>query len=83
MSAPFSSRWVAKEWRRLWHEAGFASPAARTARFTAFCTEDSERWCRRRAPERGSREGFAAGNTYCHPHSRAAFGYFLARAPGR
>ena len=24
-----------------------------------------------------------AGNTYCQPHSRAAFGYFRSKAPGK
>src|SRR6266849_9676596 len=31
-------------------------------------------------PERGSVESFAAGNTNCHPHSFAAWGYFRANA---
>ncbi len=31
-SAPFSSRWVAKEWRRVWGEISFAIPAI----FTRF-----------------------------------------------
>ena len=35
MSYPFSSRWVANEWRKLWHPAGFVMPAARTALRTA------------------------------------------------
>jgi hypothetical protein len=28
-------RWVANEWRKVWHVAGLLIPAARTASFTA------------------------------------------------
>ncbi len=28
-------------------------------------------------------ERWVAGNTYCHPHSRFAFGYFFSNAKGR
>jgi hypothetical protein len=36
MSYPSSSRWVANEWRKLWHVARLARPTARTACFAAL-----------------------------------------------
>jgi len=33
---PGSSKWVAKEWRKVWQLACFVTPASATARFTAF-----------------------------------------------
>jgi integrase len=50
ISWPSSSRWVANECRKVWHVAGLAIPALRTASFTARWRTDSWRWWRRRWP---------------------------------
>ena len=39
MSTPCSSRWVAKQWRRVWTVTDLSSPAASTAWQQARCTE--------------------------------------------
>ena len=83
MSAPRSSMCVAKLWRRTCGLTGRTTPAALAARRTAFWTPLGPRWWRRTAPERGSTDGRRAANTYRHPYSVAAFGYFRASAPGR
>lgn len=67
----------------MWQLPPLGIFASRTATDTAFWTADSEWWCRRTSPERGSVETFDAGNTYCHPQLRSALGYFRARASGR
>src|SRR5437773_5951560 len=82
MSWLSSSRWVAKECRRVWHVASLAIPAPRTASFTARWRTDSWRWWRRRWPVRPSIYRRVAGKIHCHPQSRPAFGYLRGSAPG-
>ena len=63
--------------------ARFVNPAARTAAVTALATALSCAWCRRTAPDRGSTDSFADGNTYCQRNSAAAAGNLRSRAWGR
>jgi hypothetical protein len=54
----------------------------RVATVTARCIAFSCRWKRNGAPYFGSLHIRLAGNTTCHNHSAAAFGYFRLRASG-
>lgn len=50
MSCPRSSRWMEKECQKVWQLATLLTPAADTARLTAFCTTLGSRgwrpsWC--------------------------------------
>src|SRR4030042_5932163 len=83
MLTPFIRRWVAKLWRRVWTVACFTMPASLTAFPMALWMPLSLIWWRLTLPLRGSTDRLADGKTYCHFHSFAAFGYFLARAVGR
>ena len=51
------------------------APAFTRAVLIARCSTASSTWCRRTIPLRGSTDGAAAGNRYCQPSSRPAFGY--------
>src|SRR5512134_3883259 len=66
MSAPDSSRCVAKQWRSVWHPTGFAMSAQRAAARTALWRALSCMWCRRALPVPGSTQRREAGKTYCH-----------------
>ncbi len=57
-------------------------PALRSAFCKARCIIFSPKWCLCFLPLRGSIEKSSAENTYCHPHSLAAWGYFFSRAFG-
>jgi hypothetical protein len=78
---PASTRCVANECRNTCGVAGLAIPARRAASFMARCTAEGCKWCRR-PPPAGTPYRRRAGNTHCHPHSRATPGYLRTSAPG-
>jgi len=67
MSWPRSSKWVAKEWRKVRQLAAFVTLASVTARFTAFCATLGSRWCLHWLPDSHSRQRLCWGNTDWSP----------------
>jgi len=80
---PFSSRWVAKLYRKVWLLTGLwklaCLAALRIARWIFF----SSRWCRLILPLRGSVDRLLDGKTYCQVNSRLALGYLRSSAKGK
>lgn len=82
ISMPRCSKWVAKLCREVYALIRLVSPALCAATLMDFLTMLKSIWCRRTTPVRRSVERSRAGNTYCQPHSFAAFEYLRAKMYG-
>jgi len=67
MSAPDSSRWVAKQCRSVWQPTGFAISVLRAAYRTARCRAVSCRWWRRVFPVVGRPKDARPGRRTARP----------------
>ncbi len=82
MSYPFSIKWVAKLWRKVWIDACLCIFALFRAVWKAFCRVLGYIWNRLTMFVLGSIDNLKDGNTQNQSHSFPALGYFLSRAKG-
>src|SRR5690606_16576142 len=82
ISVPESSKWVAKECRRVWAVTRLFKSTALAAFCIAFCKVRGEVYHRRASLLSLSNLTLVEGKRYCHWKLVGAFLYFLAMAKG-